>query len=261
MSNKIAKKEEAGALVPADFYEDAGVGFEEADGDSYAIPFLQVLQSLSPQLNKKDSQYIPGASSGDLVQTVTKEVFDGEKGVLIVPVHFTRLFTEWVPRDQGGGFRGTHSPADPLVATGTRDDSGKLHLDSGNILTDTRYHYCLIITENGPQPVLLSFTSSQIKKSKQRLTVARSLKMRGKTGALFTPPTYSHVYRLATVGESNSKGSWNGVKITLERALDLTNMDDRVTYLAAKEFREQVIAGKAQIVPVEEEDAKETSEF
>ena len=35
------------------------------------------------------------------------------------------------------------------------------------------------------------------------------MKMQGKNG-LFTPPTYSHIYRLKPVHMSNDKGSWFG---------------------------------------------------
>ena len=35
------------------------------------------------------------------------------------------------------------------------------------------------------------------------------LKMQGKNG-LFTPPTYSHIYKLSTVQMSNDKGTWFG---------------------------------------------------
>ena len=35
------------------------------------------------------------------------------------------------------------------------------------------------------------------------------LKMQGKNG-MFTPPTYSHIYKLKTVQQSNDKGTWFG---------------------------------------------------
>jgi len=261
MSKDLAKKEEAGLPVPADFYEDQGAGFEGADSDSYAIPFVQVLQSLSPQLKKKNAAYVEGAADGDFIQTVTKETFNGEEGIQVIPVCFSRQFTEWVPRDQGGGYRGAHQPSDPIVATGMRDDSGKLHIENGNILVDTRYHYCLLLTETGPQPVVIGLTSSQIKKSKQWLTIMRTLKMKGKGGKLFTPPTYSHIYRLTTAEESNSKGSWNGIRVTLDRCLDLSKEEDQACYAVAKEFKEQVSSGLAKLVPVEEEEAQESTDF
>lgn len=41
-----------------------GTGLEEAGVGDYAIPFLRVLQSMSPQLKKSDGQYIQGAEEG-----------------------------------------------------------------------------------------------------------------------------------------------------------------------------------------------------
>ena len=35
------------------------------------------------------------------------------------------------------------------------------------------------------------------------------LKMKGSNG-MFTPPTYSHIYKLKTVQQSNDKGTWFG---------------------------------------------------
>ncbi len=259
MSQDLTKKEET-ALVTMDFTEDAGAGFEDADSDSYAIPYLQILQSLSPQLNKRKAEYVEGANDGDFLQTVTQEVFAGEKGVILCPVYFSRLFTEWIPREQGGGFRGRHKPLSEIVLSGLRGDSGNLHLQSGNILKDTRYHYCLLITDDGPQPVLITMTSSQIKVSKQWNTKARTLRVPGKDGLPVMPPSFSHLYRAVSVQESNSKGTWNGFKISRERILDPSNKGDVIIYHAAKEFRTQVSSGATEII-APEEPAEEVTEF
>jgi hypothetical protein len=39
--------------------------------------------------------------------------------------------------------------------------------------------------------------------------------MQGKNGP-FTPPRFSHIYHLKTIGEENSKGSWHGWEMSLE---------------------------------------------
>lgn len=259
MAKELVKKEEAGLPVPTDFYDEKGVGFEEADGASYAIPFIAVLQRMSPQLNQDDGAYVEGAKAGDFIQTVSKVTYPGKAGISVVPVHFVRLFVEWLSRESGGGFRGTHQPTDPIVESGTRDDTGKIHIDNGNILMDTRYHYCLLLTPDGPEPVIIPFTSSQIKKSKMWLTTARSIKLRGKNGKPFTPPLFSHVYKIISVQESNSKGTWSGVRVSLDRCLDLASEDDRLIYASAKEFRGQVATGQAKIAP--EEEVTESTEF
>ena len=51
---------------------DACAGREGADKDSYAIPFLLVLQPLSPQVVDK---LVPGAEAGMLLNSVTNELY------------------------------------------------------------------------------------------------------------------------------------------------------------------------------------------
>ena len=62
-----------------------GTGLEEATSEDFAIPFIRVLQPLSPQLQKQNGNYVENAIAGDLYNTVTGEVHDGEIGILVVP--------------------------------------------------------------------------------------------------------------------------------------------------------------------------------
>ena len=105
MASKQVKEAEASDLIPFD--DDllsAGTGLEEASADDYAIPFLRVLQSMSPQLKKSDGKYIQGAEEGNLFNTVTETLYDGTEGVTIIPCAYKKKFIEWVPRESGGGF-------------------------------------------------------------------------------------------------------------------------------------------------------------
>ena len=52
-----------------------GRGFEEADADSFAIPFLAMLQKGTPQADPDDPAYIKGAKPGMFMNTVTLELF------------------------------------------------------------------------------------------------------------------------------------------------------------------------------------------
>ena len=54
------KKEESQlpAELEALFAEDSGKGFEEVTQDDIQIPFLRILQQMSPQINKKEANYI-----------------------------------------------------------------------------------------------------------------------------------------------------------------------------------------------------------
>ena len=48
------------------FESDIGSGFEEVTSSDIQIPFLRIIQALSPQLKKSDAGFIQGASSGDI---------------------------------------------------------------------------------------------------------------------------------------------------------------------------------------------------
>jgi hypothetical protein len=229
---------------------DAGAGFENADRESYAIPFLVVLQTNSPQCDDDSDAYVKGAKAGALMNTATGELFDGKKGVELVPAHFARRFVEWAPRDSGGGFKGEHKQEDVDGLKPARDASGRFVLNNGNYLMDTRYHYCVMITKDGPVPVLFALSSTQIKKSRSWMTRMSGLKLVGKGGKKFTPPMFSHAYLITTVSESNDKGSWKGVNI--ESGRKLTDKE-AVFYFAAREFKKQVQDGVVRVDrPVDE---------
>lgn len=236
---ELAKKEEAGALAVIDFAADAGGGFEEADAASYAIPILSVLQSGSPQCKKSDGAYIKGASEGMLYNSVTQEIIDGDAGLTILPCHFTHTFNEWTPRESGGGLMGSYSLAEgeELLQECKRNEKGQDVLPSGNILTDTRNHFVLIVKPDGTyEPAFFPLSSTQIKKSKRWMTMMQNIRI-GKHIA----PMFSQLYKLTTVPESNDKGSWFGVKI--EHIGPVTSVE---LYEAAKQFREMVRSGAAQ---------------
>ena len=113
MNKSVEKKDENTSLVAAGMFEDdANTGFEDADADAYAIPFLTILQALSPQCNKTEGAYIEGAEQGEFFNPVSEDRFNGEDGIQIIPVHFKRAFVEWKPRNSSGGFVADHNAAD-----------------------------------------------------------------------------------------------------------------------------------------------------
>jgi hypothetical protein len=244
-SKEVALKQNNALALASMFEEDSGAGFENADRDSYSIPFISILQSGSPQVKKSDGAYIKGAEEGFLFNSVSQEIIDGGKGITVIPAYFTRRFLEWVPRDSGGsgGLVGEHLPSDELVTTAQRDAKNQLVLPSGNILVDTRTHYVLVLSDDLQSfaPALISMSSTQVKKSRQWMTRMESLKAKNAQGLLFTPPMFSHSYKLTTVPEQNDQGSWYGWKIEAAGAVTDANL-----YQAAKSFRDAVKTGEAK---------------
>ena len=100
-------------------------------------------------------------------------------------------------------------------------------------------------------------SSTQLKKSRRWNSLMAQIKLRGPNG-MFTPPTYSHLYRLKTVPESNNNGSWYGWSVTNEGMLQ-----DRDLYLAAKDFHAAVASGavKVKTENVDSEEVEDTKAF
>lgn len=223
--------------VVLDFAADAGMGMEGVDKDSFAIPFIALLQGLSPQLETVD-----GARPGLFINTITDELF---KEVLVVPCAYQRRYLRWAPRSEGGGYKGEYNPID--IETGKilgveKDADGRLRLE-GDELKDTRNHFVLMQSETGAwQPALLSLSSTQIKKSKRWMSRIQGIELRTPEGKPFNPPSFSHVYKLKAVKEENSKGSWWGLDIEL-----VEPVQDAETYARAKEFNKQVAAGEVKV--------------
>jgi hypothetical protein len=122
MSTAVAKAKstEISADLLDDIFDNAGEG-ASYDSSEMQIPFVRLLQALSPQLKKKDPQYIDGAASGDIFNNVTGQYWSGEEGIVVVPCYQTTKYLEFTPREQGGGFRGEIAPNDPRLQSTTRN--------------------------------------------------------------------------------------------------------------------------------------------
>ena len=69
---------------------DAGVGLENITTDDMQIPFIRIIQALSPQLQKDDPLYIKGAEQGDIFNTVSQEVLNKMKVSLLFQLFLRR---------------------------------------------------------------------------------------------------------------------------------------------------------------------------
>ncbi len=237
------KEENLPVVNHMDFESDAGMGFENADSDAYSIPYLIVLQSNSPQVDEDDGRFIEGAKAGLILNTVTNELFEE---LSLVPVEYSRRMVEWVPRDAGGGFRGSFDPSDPKICDIERNEDGKFMLENGNFLNDTRYHFVLVDKgESQTEPAVIALTSTQIKKSRNWMYAMNNIKFKNKEGKIFTPPSFSHRYKVTSIPESNDKGNWKGWKFTMDGVL---GKDDTYLYQSAKLFLEEIKKGAAEIM-------------
>ena len=227
------------------FEADAGQGLNMTQED-LALPFLKVLGQLSPECNKRDAKHVEGAEPGMIINTVTGEVYDGVKGIDVVPVHNKRQHIEWQDRGESQGAPvKIYDAGDDLPST-TRDKFNKDRLSNGNYLENTASHF-VVVLGNSPTTALISMKATQLKVSRKWNSMMMGLKMQGKNG-MFTPPTYSHIYKLKTVQQSNDKGTWFGWDVSR-----VGPISDPGIYKIAKDFGANVSKGDVNVKHGEQE--------
>ena len=226
--NQVAKKKDSNIALAGMFEADSMGGMEQMSTDDFAMPFLRVLSQLSPETNKRDSKYVEGAEPGMILNTVTKQAYDGEKGINVVPCFYKREYVEWQDRGEGTGAPvAIHSVESGIIKEATRDGLGKDRLSNGNYLENTASYF--VMTED-LQQALITMKATQLKVSRTWNSMMNTLKLKGKNG-LFTPASYSHVYNLSTVQQSNEKGTWFGWNVAM-----IGPVQDENLYGAAKAF-------------------------
>ena len=235
------EKRKGGALAINMFEADADKGAQNITQEDLALPFLKVLMPLSPEVNKRDGKYVEGAEPGMIFNSVTKELFDGAKGINVLPCHYLKQYVEWQDRGTSSGSPvAIHKANSDIVSTTTRDKSFKDRLPSGNYLETTANHF-VVVLGNSPQTALISMKSTSLSVSRKWLTTMMGIKLQGKNG-LFTPPTYSHIYNLKTVQMSNDKGTWFGWDVS-----KVGPVSDKGVYQIAKNFAEKNSKGLVKV--------------
>jgi hypothetical protein len=233
--NQVAEKKKTDVALTGMFEADANTGFGNMDTEDYALPFLRVLGQLSPECNKRDAKYVDGAEPGMIFNTVTKQLYDGEAGVNVIPCYYKREYVEWSDRGEGTSAPvAIHSVDSGIIKDATRDASYKDRLPNGNYLENTASYF---VTIDDGTSALISMKSTQLKVSRSWNSMMNSIKLKGKNG-MFTPAMYSHVYNLKTVQQSNDKGTWFGW--TVEK---VGPVQDKDLYEAAKSFASSVNKG------------------
>ena len=234
--NQVTTKKE-GALVTNLFEADANQGTQNISQEDLALPFLKILGQLSPEVNKRDGKYVEGAEPGKIINTVTNKLYDE---IEVIPVFYKRQYVEWADRGTSTGAPvAIHDADSDIISQTTRGKDYKDRLPNGNYLENTANHYVIYLNDV-PQQALISMKSTQLKISRKWNSMMMGIKMQGKNG-LFTPPTYSHIYKLKSVQMSNDKGTWFGWDVA-----KASPVGDKNIYDMAKSFATSVGKGEVQ---------------
>ena len=125
-----------------------------------------------------------------------------------------RQYIEWQDRGTTGSGApvAIHSADSDIVSQTTRGKDYKDRLPNGNYLDNTA-NYFVIVLGKTPQPALISMKSTQLKISRKWNSMMSGIKMKGANG-MFTPASFSHIYKLKTTQMSNDKGTWFGWEVS-----------------------------------------------
>jgi hypothetical protein len=97
--NEVAAKKSTAVAVAMSFEQDAVAGgFENMGQEDFALPFLRLLTNTSPEVGE-----VEGAMPGMIYNTVTGQLYDGKKGITVIPCAYVRQYIEWAPRGSGSG--------------------------------------------------------------------------------------------------------------------------------------------------------------
>ena len=249
MATKEVAKATAGEVLVLedDDLLSEGTGLESVGTEDYALPFLRVIQSGSPQLKKSDpNKYIEGAEEGMLFNTLTNQCYKGEEGVAVIPCAYTKKYIEWVPINKGGGFVRDDHPSNILSQTQKNDNRQFILPNENEIVETSQYFLILIENEESPEQILLSCTSTQLTFARRWNTMLRTAQVKNAAGTSVLAPMFSYIYRLKTAAQSNNFGTWHGLSVERERPTPLP------IARIAKDF---MVAARAGEVEVKQEGA------
>ena len=239
---QVAVKQEAGLPSDALFEADAKLGFENIDQESLALPILKLLQNGSGEAQKRNANYVEGAEPGMFFNTVTRKLYDGEKGIQVIPCHYRLEYQEWADFGTGSGRPENIYPASSdILSKTTKDAMGKDRLPNGNYIQKTSQHFVIITDGKSAETALISMYSSQAKVSRKWNSMMMSITKNGKDGP-YTPPPFSHYYKISSVENTGKGNQWYGYNI-----VKVGEVTDANVYKRAKTFYESCRRGDSSV--------------
>ncbi len=243
--------------IPDDFADqleqDAGAGQEYMGADDFAIPRIGIIQSLSPQRNNQKSEYIEGCEEGQIFENVGKKLWNGDEGIIVIPVQFQKVYLEWQERSAGGGLVANHGrDASKYNATTPNEKGQRITEDKTRIIPTAEYYVMIFdIKEGTTTKAVLSMANTQLKHAKRWNSMINGMRYKHpKTGQLINVPIYYGMYNLKTVPESNEQGSW--FRWEIEAAGPILALDiGKQLYDEAKAFRDAIIKGMVKTAEYE----------
>lgn len=206
------------------------------------IPFVKLLQPLSPQVNS-----LPEAQAGKFMNVATNTIYDS---LNVLPIFHVWNFTEWTSRDAGGGFIRNWGEDIAGWQEKCEDDQRNAYMPitkDGTIISKQRHFYCFAMNDDGTyERAIMPFAATSLKVARQWSSLLQNPPKVETSKGLVAPAFFYYVYTIDKTSQQNTKGRWYlpTVKFSGKRIVDYPNGNE--LWLAAIGFRDSFKAGEIQ---------------
>jgi len=198
-------KKQSTAVATTNLAELGKVARDQVAKEDLPRPSLRILQTNSPQVDKKNSKYVEGAEVGMLFNTSTREIYDGsqeaEQLVILICKYWPK-YIEWLPGRKG--FVAEHEIGSEITLReninnveegGKRIEYSKL---TGNVLVKTAIYFCLAFFDGSlePQEIVIDMSSTNWSTAKLLNSHFQNAKVDDGHGGLVPAPTFAWAYQL-----------------------------------------------------------------
>lgn len=234
MSNELIKFNEEDKELLAMMSQDTDC-VDLPDVADVILPRLAIAQPLSEVLKKKNEvKFIEGAEAGCIYNTVTKEVFKGDEGLIFIPSKVIITYVEWADRNSGRGLINNFgTDATAYLNAPKNDKGGRIGSELGSEIIKTFNLYGYILKGEEFTQAWIPMSKSQAKVAQKLITLSLMLQDKQTKKTL---PAFAGCYKLTTIGESNTKGDWFSFNIEYQGLTILIPEVGVVAYQAAKNF-------------------------
>lgn len=243
-------------VLPVDLdmlMSDSGAGNENMTMKDLSVPYLTVLQPLSPQaLEDGNAKFIAGAKPGMILNTATAELYAGTAAHLaaglppldFVPVSYERKFIEWLDRDtSSGGFVGEHDINSDILKHCQLDEKKRWRLktDPSHMIIETAYHYGLSYSPGSGMwdRIIISMKSTALRVNRVLNQAISRQTIRHPQIGVVQAPRWFYPWRLGSIGEVSKQGK-SYFNWTVTRGEQPVS---KPVYMEARRFNEEFNAG------------------
>jgi hypothetical protein len=184
----------------------SGQGLERVRAGDAAIPNILLLQDISEQVKERSDDYIDGAKPGMILNSVSLELYSGEKGITVIPVFFNKVWNLWKKRAKGGGFIKSYKTAEEADSAW-----GSLPNKEDVDVVETAQHFLLVHSDKRDswKPALLNLKVTGLQTSRQWVAAMQDVELPRKNGSgTYTPPSFGCMYQLTSKTKKGNSGEY-----------------------------------------------------